>query len=71
MFTYEIKTINAKEWKPTVCDVSVEESFDCNNVRCRFSAEGECCVEFQFCDDCLNNKRIPEKIFVGYANMMG
>ena len=68
VFSHSLKTINAKDWKPDVCNVSVEKSRHCSNARCDFSIEGECCVEFQFCDDCLNNKTIISKLFIEYAN---
>jgi len=67
-FSHSLKTINAKGWKPNVCDVSINNSYNCSNASCEFSIDGECCVEFQFCDDCLSNKAIVNKLFIKYAN---
>jgi len=66
-FSHLLKTINAKDWKPNICNISVEESLNCSNDSCKFSIAGECCVEFQFCDDCLNNKSIVSKLFIEYG----
>jgi hypothetical protein len=68
IFNGLLKTINAKEWDNKVCNVSVEKSSFCSNYRCKFSLEGECCVEFQFCDDCLNGKTAVDKVFNKYSN---
>ena len=67
--SHSLKTVNAKIWKPDVCDVSLDNSHDCSNSRCEFPIDGECCVEFQFCDDCLNNKAIVNKFFIEYTNI--
>jgi len=56
--TSELKTINAKEWNSRVCKVSVKKSYDCNKADCDYSLDGECCVEFQFCESCLNSKTV-------------
>ena len=71
VFGHPLKTINAKNWKPDVCNVPVDKSFDCGNAWCDFSIVGECCVEFQFCDDCLNNNALINKLFIEYANRGG
>ena len=68
IFNHLLTTINAKDWKPKVCNVSVDKSRHCSNARCDYSIAGECCVEFQFCDDCLKNNTLINKLFIEYAN---
>ena len=58
----EVKTINAKEWNPHICDVSLSASFECGKIDCRYSI-GACCIEYQFCPECFANKEIVKKIF--------
>jgi len=68
IFNHSLNTINAKEWMPSVCNIPVIMSNQCTNADCEYSIEGECCVEFQFCDSCIKNDGIVAKIFTKYAN---
>jgi hypothetical protein len=63
IFITNLKTINAKVWNPRLCDIPVEESEVCSVIRCRYNIEGECCIEFQFCDDCLSDRSILDNRF--------
>jgi hypothetical protein len=66
-FTKSLNTMNAKEWKSNLCNTPLKISYECDKADCNFSVEGECCVEFQFCDSCLNNHLIVDKLFASYA----
>lgn len=66
-FDKSLNTINAKEWKSNLCNTTLEMSYECGNADCNFSVEGECCVEFQFCDSCLKDSIIVDRLFSSYA----
>lgn len=59
----EVTTLNAKSWNPGICDVAVESSWQCANAECKYSIWGECCLEYQFCPDCLSDQEILRKTF--------
>jgi hypothetical protein len=67
IFNKLLNIINAKEWRSNICNVPVVMSHQCNNADCKYSIEGECCVEFQFCDFCLKNNAVVTKVFTNYA----
>lgn len=64
-----LTTLNAKEWNPNVCRVSVENSYHCNMITCPYNVEGDCCIEFQFCDTCFPKKSIVNKKFEGVESI--
>ncbi|WP_190275859.1 AMP-binding protein [Thiorhodovibrio frisius] len=70
LFDHELKTINAKEWDSSLCKVSVKKSYDCNLTDCDYSLDGECCVEFQFCESCLNSDGL-DKRFLNFIEING
>ncbi len=69
LFEGPLTTVNAKGWKPSICNVSVEASRDCSRSRCEFSVEGECCVEFNFCDACVKDRKRLDRSFKYFAQM--
>ena len=67
-FRVELKSFNAKKWKPSICNVSYEESESCDNIDCDYNLDAECCVDFQFCEECYSNKQVIEATFVNFIN---
>ena len=64
IFSSELKTINVKDWKPNLCTVAKEDSSYCSDYTCKFCLSGgDGCVEWQFCDKCLANKKVLARVF--------
>jgi|GEM_PF-2648621 len=63
LFRTKLKRFNAKEWKPSLCNVPGEASELCYHIECDYNLEGESCMDAQFCPKCLANKQIVDKTF--------
>jgi hypothetical protein len=61
-----LEEINAKKWKPSLCDVPHEDSEFCSNIECDYNINAECCVGFQFCKKCFSNKQLVDANFVNF-----
>jgi len=57
--TEKLTVVNAKKWKPSICDTPTVE---CKNLDCVCHIEG-ICIEYQFCDECLSSQEIINKTF--------
>jgi len=69
LFRVELKSVNAKKWNPSICNVSHEESESCDNVECEYNLDAECCVDFQFCEKCYSDKQIIEATFINFVKL--
>jgi len=65
VFTRKLAPVNAKEWKPTYCDVPAAESPTCKEFDCVYNIE-DGCVEFQFCESCLSSQVTIDKTFASF-----
>lgn len=68
IFSHRITKITAKEFFPKFCHVPISEADTCNHSECKYSIEGECCAEFQFCDKCIKDKKLIKKLFNQFAD---
>jgi len=66
VFTKELTLVTAKEWKPSLCDVSVADAPTCKRFDCRYNIEGGC-IEYQFCDSCLPSQEALDRTFVAFT----
>ena len=62
VFTENLTLVNAKKWKPSICDTPTLEWQECKNLNCVCNIEG-ICIEYQFCDACLSSQEIVDKTF--------
>ncbi len=62
IFAVELTVINAKQWKPSICDTPAAESSACRKLDCVCNIEGMC-IDFQFCNECLSSQEIIGKAF--------
>ena len=61
-FSGKPSTISAKEWNIDICISPYEREFGgCDAVDCRYSIEGDTCIEFNFCSECSKTKSILDK----------
>jgi hypothetical protein len=67
IFEVMLETVNAKQWDPTHCNVPLEDSRDCARLSCEYNLGGECCAEWQFCDECLADKNRVDAVFLSGA----
>jgi hypothetical protein len=65
VFTTKLTLVTAKEWKPSLCDVSVAEAPACKRFDCPYNIEGGC-NEFQFCDSCLASQETINRTFATF-----
>ena len=64
IFDVKLTRVNAKEWKPSLCKVPLKKSETCCNIDCDYNLEAECCMEYQFCQDCVSNNQTVDAIFM-------
>ena len=62
VFTEKLTLVNAKKWKPSICDAPTVKWQECKNLDCVCHIEG-ICIEYQFCDECLSSQEIIDKTF--------
>jgi hypothetical protein len=67
VFAKKLTLVTAKEWQPSLCNVSIAESPVCKRFDCRYNIEGGC-ADYQFCDSCLASQEIIEKTFLGFLS---
>jgi len=67
LFNGVLEEINAKKWKPSLCNVPYVESESCDNIECDYNLEAECCADFQFCKECFSSKQIVDATFVNFV----
>jgi hypothetical protein len=65
VFRKELSLVTAKEWKPSLCDVSVADAPTCKKRDCPYNIEGGC-IEYQFCDSCSSSQEVLDRIFVAF-----
>ena len=69
LFKDDLKVINAKRLKPSFCKVSLENSESCDNIKCYYNLDAECCVDFQFCEKCFSNKKVINATFADFVKI--
>ena len=69
LFEGELKRFSAKKLKPSICNVSIEESESCSDIECYYNLDAECCVDFQFCEKCLSNRQVTDATFVSFVKI--
>jgi len=62
VFAEKLTLVNAKKWKPSICDTPTSEWQECKNLDCACNIEG-ICIDYQFCDECLSSQEIIDKTF--------
>ena len=67
-FDKKLTVISAKQWKVSLCDIPMAQSFACKKFDCMYNVEG-ICIEYQFCDECLSSQDIVDKTFEEFASL--
>lgn len=65
IFTEDLILVTAKEWRPSLCNVSAAGSAACKELDCHYNIEGGC-TDFQFCDSCLALQEIIDRTFLDF-----
>ena len=65
IFTEDLTLVTAKEWRPSLCNVSAAGSAACKEFECHYNIEGGC-TDFQFCDSCLESQEIIDRTFLDF-----
>ncbi len=69
IFKVDLAEFNAKKWRPSLCNVPYSRSESCSNIDCDYNIDGEACVDFLFCEECLVNKKVFYAVFVNFAKL--
>jgi len=65
IFTKKLTLVTAKQWNPSLCDMSIADSPACKRFDCRYNIEGGC-FEYQFCEGCLSSQEVLDRTFAAF-----
>ena len=74
----DVHKVTAKQWKNNKCEQQAatqhiffaDDDEVCVNFKCIYNIDGEVCVFFYICDECLLDWKNIERVYIEYTKLM-